>query len=319
MSTNFMHAILEQSFGSDVCVTHNTQCAACDSMEAYEPTPTTYCCWKHGYANSNCSGWFNSDPYPGHVFMERSIYPWLIAMHDQPYDYDGETNDDGSCSSNFSTFIRAPFSYAPDMYPDHTDYAENPIQLWNAKLRSYREFMENVTTAYTTVIYGEPVTRGIRNVSYVNITMDTLYSLDKLQNAMQPLLDDGYILINNQAEITYPPMSLNGTGSEWDLGEFLEAKVYDAQDLWKGLITQEDYDFINSQVDTSIMERAGFEMVYTLNETHFKAASAFTRDEHLQHLRYLDDPRGAGQQLHSPEAARRREYWQRNRASRTAV
>ena len=295
MSTNFMNSILEQSFGSDVCSSSNGQCADCDTDESYEPTNTTYCCWKHGYANSLCSGWYNSNPYPDHVFMERSVYPWLLAMHDQPYEYDGTTNADGAVDMTFSEFIRSPFMYTPDKYPGYEDYAENPIQLWNAKLGSYQEFMGNVSG----------------NLTYVNITTDTLYNLDKLQHAMQPLLDDGYVLINDQTEISYPPMS-NGTGTnkfehDWDLGEFIEAKVYDAQDLWKGLLSQEDLDYINSEVSKPIMKKAGFEIVHKINATHVKAAGALTRDEHLRHLRYLDDPRGAGRHLLRPASDRRRE------------
>ena len=323
-STNFMHSILLQSFGSGVCTTADAQCAACDDTQI-EPTPTTYCCWKHGYANSECHGWYDSDPYPDHVFMERSIYPWLLSMHDEPFEYYGLKSVDKSVEASFSDFIRQPFSYAPEdgggAY-NVTDTAENPIQLWNAKLSSYQEFMSNVTG----------------DITYINITTDTLYDLDKLRHAMQPLLDDGYTLIKGQEKISYPPMSngFNGsevpgasTGADWDYGEFLLAKLYDAQQLWKGLLTQDDVDFINSQVNISLMKKAGFDMVYDLNQTavngtngtrtHVYTESGLTRAEHLQHLRYLDDPRGARRNLHKlTQTAHRRRSRRSTQASRTS-
>ena len=237
MSTNFMTSILRQSFGTSVCSEHTTggTCADCDTT-ADEPTSTTYCCWKHGYANSQCHGWYSSDGYPAHVFMERSVYPWLLAMHDMPYEYDG------NWSGTFSEFIRQPFAYTPTSSNGYysQDVAQNPVKLWNQKLGSYHEFMQNTS-----------------HLTSVNVTFETLYSLDNLRVALQPLLDAGYQLVNGETEIHYPPMSIcpnnetsceNKFDDEWSLGEFLESKTYDAQELWRGLLTQDDVDWINSQV-----------------------------------------------------------------------
>ena len=317
MFTNFMHSILLNSFGSDVCDMGERQCAACDNNEfLYEPDDSTFCCWKSGYASTGCTGWFDSVPYPDHVFMLRSIYPWLLSMYDMPMQYDGLKNEDGySPNCTFADFIRNEFVYSPDGYPDYKDSHPNPIQMWNAKLNSYYDFMANAT---------------LRNESFANITTEILFDEDKLNRAMQPLLDDGYELIFGQKKFSWPNMSTYdettepthgekpgpSTGSDWSYKEFMLAKVYDGQQLWKGLLTQEDVDFINSEVDTSLMDRAGFEVLYnftvpTLYASRGKVhtASALTYDEHMRHLRYLDDPIGAGRhQKLSPAARRRRKH-----------
>ena len=76
--------------------------AACSAAKP-EPTPTTYCCWSHGYASSKCSGFNATDPFPLHVFVLRSPYPWALAMH-------AHENGGGSKNASFSEFIRSKFT-----------------------------------------------------------------------------------------------------------------------------------------------------------------------------------------------------------------
>ena len=119
--TNFLTGILETSLG-DIRVTGGGSdpdpMTSCNPF-APEP-PRTYCCWKHGYASTWCHGFQSPDApvmrggvvksLPAHVFLIRSPYSWVLAMHDEPYDYNG------ILSANFSEFLRTPFSYVPRDY-----------------------------------------------------------------------------------------------------------------------------------------------------------------------------------------------------------
>ena len=100
--TNFITNVLENSFGSGIRVLGGASdpdpMISCNPFER-EP-PLTYCCWKHGYASTFCHGFQSPDlpalpagavaSLPPHVFLVRSPYPWLLSMHDEPYDYDGD-------------------------------------------------------------------------------------------------------------------------------------------------------------------------------------------------------------------------------------
>lgn len=92
--TFFMEALIQHNFAPKTCP--NTggfegNCAKCAhgfEKSSSEPTANTYCCWAHGYANAQCAG-FTAQQYPAHVFLTRSPYTWALAMHAQPYEYEG--------------------------------------------------------------------------------------------------------------------------------------------------------------------------------------------------------------------------------------
>ena len=98
--THFLMAMMQHLYGEGsrikpgVCPNSGGcpfcgNCATCDhTASVKEPSNTTYCCWRHGYADAQCAG-FKSESYPLHLFVVRSPYPWLLAMHAQPYEYEG--------------------------------------------------------------------------------------------------------------------------------------------------------------------------------------------------------------------------------------
>jgi len=122
-STHFMRSIVIENFGASTCSNEMT-CADCggncsetrtcaDGADV-EPTSSTFCCWKHGFAGQATASSsfeacdrFTSGSYPAHIFLVRSIYSWLLSMYHEPYSYDGNIR-----SLSFAAFIRAPFVYS---------------------------------------------------------------------------------------------------------------------------------------------------------------------------------------------------------------
>ena len=88
--TNLLTEVLKLTFGAAACpgsgrfVDSGRTCAACTADLHAEPRlppdRPAYCCWKHGYADARCAYTQGRAPLP-HVFVVRSPYPWLLAMH----------------------------------------------------------------------------------------------------------------------------------------------------------------------------------------------------------------------------------------------
>ena len=114
-STNFLGAVLQHNLGHNACRDPKGLCCLSASLlevcsaGVNEPSNTTYCCWKHGYANHDCPypNRQPGQPYPVGAFIARSPYPWLLSMFNHPYEYLNGGH------MNFSQFIRARFDYAP--------------------------------------------------------------------------------------------------------------------------------------------------------------------------------------------------------------
>ena len=256
-STNFVMAIIQQNYGMDICPFKGgcpfcANCARCDHSSEHEPTPTTYCCWKHGYADARCDG-FKKEPYPVHLFVTRSPYPWVISMHSQPYEYDGNR------SASLSAFLRAPFEYEPQPYRkdqlwwgtrpkergEHWERHENPIQMLNRKYRSYLDFAAS------------------GRAPSANITVTQLYDIDALRRALSPL-SQWFDLIAPSGKLEFPPFTSDGDMTNkmkmdhvWSRKGFDEAKEYEERELWRQLLSQDDLDFINSQLDDEVQGCAG--------------------------------------------------------------
>ena len=274
MSTNFVAGILRAAFGDETCRA-NGFCADCVNGAEAEPTNNTYCCWKHGYASTSCP-YSGSVPYPAHVFVLRSIYPWLISMHHNPYEYDGDHN------LTFSQFIRAPFAYTPVQYAAvyrgdtgtnrqplaHMDLHFNPIQLWNAKMRSYADFIasQKVATAF--------------------VTSPMLYDLDWLRTALRPLLQDGYRFQDGVSNIELPAFAAEEKkmSQQFTRKGFVQAREYELQQKWIELLSQEDLDYINTEVDSALLNLFGFSQVDT---AWSQPAIGLSVDEHHRQLRFL--------------------------------
>ncbi len=287
--TNFLTGILETSLG-DIRVTGGGSdpdpMTSCNPF-APEP-PRTYCCWKHGYASTWCHGFQSPDApvmrggvvksLPAHVFLIRSPYSWVLAMHDEPYDYNG------ILSANFSEFLRTPFSYVPRDYQgsslaDKPDSHANPIQLWNAKMRSYLQF--------------EEAQRAI----CVHLTHEMLFDIDALKQRLGPLTKLAPQLQN--ASIRYPPFSQyqDKFSNNFSRHEFEEAKRYEKEKLWLDLMSQEDLDFINMELERNVVDQVGLEVVMkTTKEEEQEGSTEYKpwqhrleRSEHMRLLRLLDD------------------------------
>jgi len=296
-STNFLVTMLNQNFGDAICDDKAScngcgQCAACDTSAAEPMHDDTlaFCCWKHGYADTSCSGWTASSEDPAYVFLVRSVYPWLLAMHVEPYEYNGP-GDKGKPPANFSDFIRTPFAYTPVPYETSKkstlDNQSNPVQLWNEKVRSYVAVIEN--SSYTST----------------QVTHYGLYHLQSLRESMQPLLDDGYKLTGgsrNSTDFQYPAFSDDLLAYEdgsklndeqkfshvFSQAKFDVAKAYEEGQQWKELLTQDDLDFINAEVDHALMGRWGMEIVTTALAAGKQASKVGDRLEHHRRLTFLD-------------------------------
>ena len=251
-ATNFAKAILQHSLGvcnpepeaADASCPYCGQCAHCDPHAA-EPSPTSYCCWKHGYASVRCEGWSRSQAYPAHVFVTRSIYPWLLAMYREPYEYRGPPTR-GPFRQNFSAFIRRRFAYAPLAYPRRPEAHANPIQLWNAKVRSYVRFAAHP------------------NVTSVRLTHDDLFSLDALRRKLRPLLAArGYKLRTPSGRVEYPPFATTQRKfyEDFTLAGFERARRDARREAWRSHLTPADVDFINAQVDAELMRAFGLPLL----------------------------------------------------------
>ena len=286
--TNFITTILENSFGPTIRVTGGVSdqdpMVSCNPFER-EP-PRTYCCWKHGYASTWCHGFQSPDlpalpggvvaQLPPHVFLVRSPYPWVLAMHDEPYDYDGDL------TFNFSQFIRAPFSYVPRDYQGSSlaskpDRHANPIQLWNAKMRSYLQFES------------EAKHRAI----FARVTHEALFDIEVLTKSLAPLLKVSPNF--KDTEVEYPPFSLYNDkfSSSFSQADFDEAKRYEAEQLWLDLLSQEDLDFLNAELENNVVEQSGLQLVLEAKGTEAVSQQSrkhrSERSEHMRMLRLLDD------------------------------
>ena len=296
--TNFITNILEKSFGSAIRVLSGASdqdpMVSCNPFER-EP-PHTYCCWKHGYASTWCHGFQSPDlpalpggivsSLPPHVFLVRSPYPWLLSMHDEPYDYDGDL------TFNFSQFIRAPFSYVPrdlqgTSVADNPDYHANPIQLWNAKVRSYLQFESDVHSNDDSD--GHRKDRAI----VARVTHETLYDLKSLTKSLAPLLNISADV--KDTVIKYPPFALynNKFGEAFSKRDFEEAKQYEVEQRWLDLLSQEDLDFINMELENNVVEQVGLQVVLEARGSEpapqHSPRRRLQRSEHMRMLRMLDD------------------------------
>ena len=167
------------------------------------------------------------------------------------------------------------------------DNQSNPVQLWNEKVRSYVAVIEN--SSYTST----------------EVTHYGLYHLQSLRESMQPLLDDGYKLTGgsrNSTDFQYPAFSDDLLAYEdgsklndeqkfshvFSQAKFDVAKAYEEGQQWKELLTQDDLDFINAEVDHALMGRWGMEIVTTALAAGKQASKVGDRLEHHRRLTFLD-------------------------------
>ena len=114
-----------------------TLCHCCPSQKSAD-----FCCWKHGVA---CSSDHYTPKTSVLVFLVRSPYPFLLALHKMPY-------ESRLPSVSFSEFLRRPWSSRPPYY-EVEETAANPVALWVNKMRSYRDSPEPKVVVRTSDLF----------------------------------------------------------------------------------------------------------------------------------------------------------------------
>ena len=197
---NFFQAVLRVNFPG--ITEHN----GCDKQPAN--SAKHYCCWTHGYANDECAQYFNP-PLTAYAFLTRSPYSWLVAMHSEPYEHDGVV------PPSFSEFLRAPFSYTPGSYMSGPkDEQPNPVQLWAAKVDSYRS-----------------VTMPAANLTHLD-----LYDEEALTQRLAPLTAGGDFYQSPQERMLIEPVLAAAMNDKMDGSftreEFNGAREYETGREW---------------------------------------------------------------------------------------
>ena len=194
---NFFQAVLRVNFPG--ITEHN----GCDSAPAN--SAKYYCCWTHGYANDECAQYFNP-PLTAFAFLTRSPYSWLVAMHSEPYEHDG------AVPPSFSEFLRAPFSYTPGSYASGPkDEQPNPVQLWAAKVDSYRS-----------------VTMPAANLTHLD-----LYDEEALTQRLAPLTAGGDFYQSPQERMLIEPVLAAAMNDKMD-GSFSREEFNGAREYEEG-------------------------------------------------------------------------------------
>jgi len=227
------------------------------------------CCWKHGFADDRCTSAYKSAK-PAFLFLVRSIYPWLVAMHREPYEYNGPQHPQpyAQAQQSFSDFLRAPAHYERVWLAEHPSNAyrltskfdgtylvepyqhDNPVAMWREKMKSYLAV----------------------SAPKVIVTHDEMYDQHKLSKKLNGLSAAGFHFkpkIYDEATklFAYPPMADSDSLGDKYTRQFTRKKFEqskadsDANKKWLSSLSQADLDFINSQISEELMQSLGLEMV----------------------------------------------------------
>ena len=282
--TNFLHEIVALNLGERACPGHRgSQCAdpcrahcasaalfktAGDEQFKKEAAPESVgllaqCCWKHGYADAGCGASYAADA--AFVLLVRSPYPWALAMQQNGYGLKVNGSSMG-LELSLRDFLRLPAtdddwhildSWGPrqknGIPAEETggcpsDAHANVLQLWNAKVASYLALARS----------------GEHGPLAVNLTSEQLYDLGPVRRALGRLTASGrYALERGATSASYPEFAdidfkMQGKFSK---SAFSEAAAYERERAWLELLSQEDLDWINSQVDEKLMAAFGLERV----------------------------------------------------------
>ena len=271
--TNLLQAVVTTNLGYD------GQVLDLDATYRFCFSPLTVraglnCCWKHGFVDDRCSPAYKSAK-PAFLLLVRSVYPWLLAMHREPYEYNGALfpKPYNQSQQNFSAFLRSPANYERVWLADHPSNAyrttskydgvylvepyehDNPIVMWRNKMRSYLEL----------------------NTSKVLLTHDDLYDQHKLSAKLNGLTPAGFHYkkdaYNESTQLfAYPPMAdSDGAGDKYTRAftrsKFEESKAdSDANKHWLSSFSQEDLDFVNSHLTEELMQALDLHMVRSVSE-----------------------------------------------------
>ena len=233
------------------------------------------CCWKHGFADDRCTPSYKTAK-PAYLFLVRSVYPWLLAMHREPYEYNGPRHPEAYAQSqqNFSAFLRAPANY------ERVWLAEDPSNAYRLTSKYDGTYLVEPYTHDNPVAMWRDKMRSYLNVSAprVIVTHDDMYDQQKLSTKLNGLSNGGFHFIPGKYNETsglfaYPPMDdSDSLGDKYTrlftLKKFEQSKAdSDANKRWLSSFTQADFDFVNSQLDEELMQQLGLDMVRSETES----------------------------------------------------
>ena len=166
------------------------------------------------------------------VALVRSPYPFLLALHKDPYE-----SDYGAKQMSFSEFLRSPWSSRPPYYSKY-EHAANPVELWVQKMRSYHKYP------------GEKVVVRTSDLFLIDVLEQKLAKLDQL----------GFKRALGK-ELQYPEFTESSDESKWEgkfsRSGFIHAALATKQSSWLGEYNQADLDFVNSE----LKRLGGFELL----------------------------------------------------------
>ena len=203
--------------------------SGCNTHSDRAQASSEFCCWKHGVA---CSADVYAPPTTVMVALVRSPYPFLLALHKDPYE-----SDYGAKQMAFSEFVRSPWSSRPPYYSKY-EHAVNPVELWVQKMRSYQKYS------------GEKVV----------VRTSDLFSIDVLEQKLSKLDELGFKRAVGK-EVQYPEFTESSDESKWEgkfsRSGFIHAALATKQSTWLGEYNQADLDFVNSE----LKRLGGFELL----------------------------------------------------------
>lgn len=211
------------------CYVPTTLFSGCSTHSDRAQANSDFCCWKHGVA---CSADAYAPPMTVMVALVRSPYPFLLALHKDPYE-----SDYGAKQMSFSEFLRSPWSSRPPYYSKY-EHAANPVELWVQKMRSYQKYP------------GEKVVVRTSDLFLINVLEQKLAELDQL----------GFRRALGK-ELQYPEFTESSDESKWEgkfsRSGFIHAALATKQSSWLGEYNQADLDFVNSE----LKRLGGFELL----------------------------------------------------------
>jgi hypothetical protein len=115
----------------------------------------------------------------------------------------------------------------------------NPMQMWNAKVASYLKL----------------------NASKVIVRHEELFDLDTLRGKLAPLAHRGFVL-TNEGNISYPGFTEVNTPLEYRFSReaFETARALAVEGNASAAISEEDREFIRSQIDPLIAQAVGYRL-----------------------------------------------------------
>lgn len=250
-ATHFLTATLDLNAANTNAICPSTdgpndQCSACVTCGMgcdKAPHADLYCCWKHGYATDGCAADSYSPPAAEILTIVRSPYPWLLSMHDEPYDYRNNATGTQTPPASFSDFLRAPFVTTrpvPSAASAADDTHATPMALWVAKVRSYLSLSSTKHVRfrhYPDLFKADAMAKKLAAVGRA-----TGYAFGDTFSF--PLVDTG---ANDKFDWTFSRAA------------FDEAARYEEQLEWLAHWTQADLDYANSQLPDELFEQTGLE------------------------------------------------------------